>query len=113
IPRSHHNFSIHGKPAMTNKQSSPATSKGIGIEDVGKPLTYPVEAFVSEAYAELERERLWPRVWQVACRLEELPSVGSFVTYDIAGDSVIVVRTSDSELKAYHNVCPHRGRRLI
>lgn len=82
-------------------------------EQVGQPLTYPVEAFISQEYLQLEKENLWPKIWQVAGRLEEIPKVGSFITYDIAGDSVIIVRTSKTELKAYHNVCPHRGRRLI
>jgi phenylpropionate dioxygenase-like ring-hydroxylating dioxygenase large terminal subunit len=72
----------------------------------------PKEVYFDPDFARLEEQRLWPRVWQIACRLEELPTVGSFVTYDIVDDSILVVRTSESEIKAYHNVCPHRGRRL-
>jgi phenylpropionate dioxygenase-like ring-hydroxylating dioxygenase large terminal subunit len=72
----------------------------------------PTDHYVSPEFLRCERERLWPRVWQVACREEELAEVGGFVTYDIMNDSVVVVRTSETELKAYHNVCPHRGRRL-
>jgi phenylpropionate dioxygenase-like ring-hydroxylating dioxygenase large terminal subunit len=72
----------------------------------------PKDVYFSKDFAELEAERLWPRVWQLACRLEEIPNVGDFVTYDIVDDSIIVVRTSASAVKAYHNVCPHRGRRL-
>lgn len=90
-----------------NKQSN------INIDDVGKPLTYPVDAFVSREYAEIEREKLWPKVWQVAGRVEEIPKVGNFITYDICDDSVIVIRTGVDKIKAYHNVCPHRGRALI
>ncbi|MBB4633835.1 aromatic ring-hydroxylating oxygenase subunit alpha [Sphingosinicella soli] len=70
------------------------------------------EVYYSPEVAELEKQRLWPRVWQVACREEELPDVGSYVTYDILDDSVIVVRTSEHEIKAYNNACRHRGRRL-
>jgi nitrite reductase/ring-hydroxylating ferredoxin subunit len=72
----------------------------------------PKHSLVSREYAELERERLWPRVWQVACREEELPKVGSFVTYDILDDSIIVVRTAPDQIKAFNNACLHRGRRL-
>lgn len=72
----------------------------------------PKEPYISRDFERLEAERLWPRVWQIACRLEELTSVGSFVTYDIIDDSILIVRTSEAEVKAYHNVCPHRGRRL-
>lgn len=85
----------------------------ISVDEVGEPLTYPVEAFISREYARLEREKLWPKVWQVAARVEEVPKVGSFVTYDICGESVIVIRTAPEKIKAYHNVCAHRGRRLI
>lgn len=85
----------------------------ISAEDVDKPITYPVEAFISREYAEMEREKLWPKVWQVAGRVEEIPKVGNFITYDIAEDSVIVVRTGQNKIKAFHNVCVHRGRRLV
>ncbi|WCT73500.1 aromatic ring-hydroxylating dioxygenase subunit alpha [Sphingomonas naphthae] len=82
-------------------------------EDLAKPLTYPTEAFLSKDYAEAEKKLLWPKVWQMACRLEEIPEVGNFITYEIGDDSIIVVRSAPDEIKAFHNVCPHRGRRLI
>ena len=85
----------------------------IGVEDLAEPLTYPVEAFLSKEYAEAEKEKLWPKVWQHAGRVEELPEVGDFLTYEIGDDSVIVVRTAPDAFKAFHNVCAHRGRRLI
>ncbi len=70
------------------------------------------DVYTSPEYCKLEAERLWPRVWQWACRLEEIPNVGDFVTYDIIDQSIIVVRSSADEIKAYYNVCPHRGRRI-
>ena len=72
----------------------------------------PKEPYFGAEFARLEAERLWPFVWQIACRLEELPNVGDYVTYDIVDDSIIVVRTSATSVKAYHNTCPHRGRQL-
>jgi nitrite reductase/ring-hydroxylating ferredoxin subunit len=77
------------------------------------PVTIGVEAYLSEDYARAERDRLWRKVWQQVGRVEDLPKVGSFLTYDILDDSVIVVRTGPETLKAYHNVCMHRGRRLV
>ncbi len=53
------------------------------------------------------------KVWQQVGRVEELPEVGSYLTYDILDDSIIVVRTGANEFHAHHNVCMHRGRRLI
>jgi phenylpropionate dioxygenase-like ring-hydroxylating dioxygenase large terminal subunit len=72
----------------------------------------PVEAYVSAAYARAEDERLWGKVWQVACREEDIPKVGDYYTYDILDESVIVVRSAPDAISAYYNVCLHRGRRL-
>lgn len=72
----------------------------------------PRDVYFSREFAQLEAEKLWPHVWQLACRLEEIPNVGDYVTYDILDDSIIVVRNSETTVKAYYNVCPHRGRRL-
>ncbi|TAL03665.1 MAG: aromatic ring-hydroxylating dioxygenase subunit alpha [Rhodospirillaceae bacterium] len=72
----------------------------------------PVEHYTSPEFLRLEKERMWPRVWQVACREEELPNVGSYVTYNIMDESIVVVRVSEDVIKAYFNVCQHRGRRL-
>lgn len=82
-------------------------------DDLSEPLIYPVEAFISREYAEAEPERLWSKVWQQAGRLEELPEVGNYITYNICHDSILIVRDTPTSLKAYHNVCPHRGRRLV
>lgn len=72
----------------------------------------PVERYTSREWHLLEREHLWRRVWQMACREEHLPEVGSYVVYDIAGDSYIVVRARDGAIRAYVNACLHRGRAL-
>jgi len=82
-------------------------------EDLEAPLTIGVEAYLSVDYARAERDRLWRKVWQQVGRVEELPELGSYLTYDILDDSIIVVRTAADEIKAHHNVCMHRGRRLI
>ena len=86
-------------------------------EDLSEALTYPVEAFISRDYAEAEPERLWSKVWQQAGRAEELKAVGDYITYNICHDSILIVHTAagsgPDSLKAFHNVCPHRGRRLV
>jgi nitrite reductase/ring-hydroxylating ferredoxin subunit len=76
------------------------------------PVVIPVEAYISEAYARAEGEKLWAKVWQTACRVEEIPKVGDYVTYDILDESIIVVRTAKDRIQAFFNVCQHRGRRL-
>jgi phenylpropionate dioxygenase-like ring-hydroxylating dioxygenase large terminal subunit len=71
----------------------------------------PVDRYTTREWHLLEREHLWRKVWQMACREEHLPEVGSYIVYDIAGDSYLVARTRDG-IKAYVNACLHRGRAL-
>ncbi len=72
----------------------------------------PAERYFSKAFHDLEVEKVWKRVWQMACREEDIPEVGDYHVYDIAHLSFLVVRTSETEIKAYHNACLHRGRQL-
>ena len=95
---------------MTDTDSRPEAQPA---EELSEPLTISVEAYISEDYARAERDKLWRKVWLQVGRVEELPEVGSYLTYDILDDSIIVVRAGANEFKAHHNVCMHRGRRLV
>jgi len=72
----------------------------------------PRSDYIDPEFHRRETERLWPRVWQIACREEEIPNVGDYVNYEIVEDSILVVRSAPGVIRAFHNVCPHRGRRL-
>ncbi|PTU30765.1 aromatic ring-hydroxylating oxygenase subunit alpha [Stenotrophobium rhamnosiphilum] len=85
----------------------------LGIEDLTEPLTYSAESFLSRDYAKEEGNKLWAKVWQHAGRVEEIPEVGNFITYNVGDDSILIVRTAADTIKAYHNVCSHRGRQLV
>ena len=61
---------------------------------------------------DLERERIFARSWFYAGRAEGLDEPGDFVAVDVAGESVIVLRTKAGDLRAFYNVCRHRGSRL-
>jgi Rieske 2Fe-2S family protein len=67
--------------------------------------------FAPEVY-ELEKERLFYRHWFCVGREEELPETGAFVTRDVADESVLVLRAGAGDLRAFYNVCRHRGTRL-
>lgn len=82
------------------------------VDNHDASVIIPVEAYISPEYARAEGEKLWPKVWQTTCRVEELANIGDYVTYDILDESIIVTRTSASNISAYYNVCQHRGRRL-
>lgn len=72
----------------------------------------PASEYICPDFLKREYERLWPKVWQVACREEELADIGAYVTYEIGDQSLIVVRTATGTIRSYYNVCLHRGRRL-
>jgi phenylpropionate dioxygenase-like ring-hydroxylating dioxygenase large terminal subunit len=73
----------------------------------------PKQDYICRDFARAEKDRLWPRVWQVACREEELAKVGDTVVYDICDQSIVVVRSAADRIQAFYNVCMHRGRRLV
>jgi len=69
------------------------------------------EHYYSREIARLEEERLWPKVWLIVCREQELKDRGDYVVHDINKESIFVIRTEEG-IKGYYNVCQHRGRRL-
>jgi phenylpropionate dioxygenase-like ring-hydroxylating dioxygenase large terminal subunit len=75
-------------------------------------LHVPRERYYDRAFFELEKQKLWPRAWQMACRLEEIPAPNDFVEYEINDQSVLLVRQRDMSVKALHNACRHRATQL-
>ena len=78
----------------------------------GGPTLVPKGRYLDEAYAELERRLLWPRIWQLACLTTDLPDPGDWIEYRIADQSYAVLRDLEGTVRAFHNVCPHRGFQL-
>lgn len=68
--------------------------------------------YTSADFFRRELAAMWPHVWQFAAREEELPDPGDVVVYENAGRSYLVARQADGSIKAMHNVCLHRGRKL-
>jgi phenylpropionate dioxygenase-like ring-hydroxylating dioxygenase large terminal subunit len=72
---------------------------------------------VDPAFFEAEREAIFKRTWLNVGRVERLPRTGSYFTKELPsagpGMSVIVVKTKDGSVKAFHNVCRHRGNKLV
>lgn len=68
--------------------------------------------FTSPEFAREELEKMWPRVWQFACREEQIPEPGDLVVYESPGASFIVVRTETGDIRAFYNSCLHRGMKL-
>jgi glycine betaine catabolism A len=73
------------------------------------------EDSTSPEFHELERDAIWKRAWLNLGRVEQLPRNGSYFTKElaVAKTSIIVVRGLDGEVRAFHNICRHRGNKLV
>jgi Rieske 2Fe-2S family protein len=72
----------------------------------------PGEYYTSPAVLAEERERIFARQWNCVGRASAMPKAGDFIAREIAGDSIIVLRDRSGVLRAFFNVCRHRGTRL-
>ena len=81
------------------------------------PLTesyaLPPQVFTDEGFAALENERIFRRGWQCVGRTDELAQPGDYLTDDLAGDPIIVIRDAEGAIKAFPNICRHRAARLL
>ena len=89
------------------------TPAQLATEAAAGPSIVPVEAYISADYARAERDKLWRKTWLQAGRVEDIPNVGNYLTYEIGDDSVLITRNAEGRIQAFANVCTHRGRRLV
>ncbi len=75
--------------------------------------TIPAAWYVNEAIAELERQSVLGRTWQVVARADQLQQPGRFVTSEVAGEPLVIVRGSDNQLRAFYNVCRHHAAAVV
>ena len=93
--------SPQASPGAAGAAAAAGVNPGLAARDYFDPEIY-----------ELEKERLFYRRWFCVGRESEMPEVGAFVTRDLADESVLVARGRDGRLRAFYNVCRHRGTRL-
>jgi glycine betaine catabolism A len=74
--------------------------------------TLPTSWYLSSAVFQAEKERIFCREWIGVCREEELQNPGDSLVLDLLGESILVVRNREGQLRAFYNVCRHRGSRL-
>jgi choline monooxygenase len=76
------------------------------------PVAIPTYRYTSADFARREMNRLWPRVWQLACTLDHVANAGDWYEYRLGQYSVLIVRGDDGTLRAFQNACRHRGSAL-
>lgn len=89
----------------------PAVLRESSAEPLGED-DLPIDVYLSPEQHRREVDGLWRRVWQIAGRVEDVANPGDSFVYDVADDSLVVLRTRSGALRAYHNACLHRGTRL-
>jgi phenylpropionate dioxygenase-like ring-hydroxylating dioxygenase large terminal subunit len=77
------------------------------------PTLVDPKVYYSREVHELEKEKIWKRVWQMACHEDDIPNVGDSFVYEISTLSYIVVRSAEDEISAFPNACLHRGRQIL
>lgn len=88
---------------------------GPGLSDLDfdrYDMRVSTDRYTSREFAAREREAVWMRVWQVVCRVDQLPEAGDWREYEIYDQSFLVVRGKDGRLRGFVNACRHRGNVL-
>ena len=81
--------------------------------DLSRATTIPSRWYTDPAFLDLERERVFWRTWQPVGHARDAAQPGQYFSCEIAGEPVIVARTSAGELKALANVCRHRASAIV
>lgn len=76
------------------------------------PVKIPVSRHTSPEFYDREMAEVWPRTWQLACTVDHVAGPGDWFEYRVGAISVLIVRGDDDVLRAFQNVCLHRGSEL-
>src|ERR1700722_11826422 len=94
-----------GHLSSTNPASTAAA------EDEGYSL--PAWIYHDPEFFEREKTASFRKSWQVVCHINDVPHTGDFHSFEFLGESIVVLRGEDGQLRAFHNVCRHRAARLV
>ena len=87
------------------------------LDRVNRPIHkangLPNELYVDQNYLKFERKKLFENKWVVVGVGSSLPNVGDAKPFDLLGIPLIILRDNNSEIKVFHNVCSHRGYKLL
>jgi len=83
------------------------------IVDIATDRTLPAYYYTDPAVQEIEKRELFFHTWQFVCHASELDGPGKFVTTAIFDQELFLVRGGDGEIRAFYNVCAHRGHPLV
>ncbi|MCU4652095.1 aromatic ring-hydroxylating dioxygenase subunit alpha [Roseibacterium sp. SDUM158016] len=73
----------------------------------------PKERYISADYMRKEWDRLWTKVWLLGCREDDIPEPGDYHVTSIGPEEILIARQADGSVRAFYNVCLHRGNRIM
>lgn len=73
----------------------------------------PWWTYFNRELLEVEKETLFRRSWQLVGHVSDIPEAGDYMTLDMVGERAVAVRGQDGEVRCFHNVCRHRGSRVV
>jgi len=91
-------------PAESLEAKQPAIDNGLDVPDPAR--------YYSSDYMQKEWSLMWPRVWLLAGVTSDLPEHGDYTVFEIGAEEFLLVRQESGSIKAFYNVCPHRGNRI-
>ena len=81
--------------------------------DIDNAWTIPAQYYTDESIFESEKEKIFANSWVCVAHSSEVKEKNSYITREIIGENLIVVRGRDNILRGFYNVCPHRGHQLL
>jgi phenylpropionate dioxygenase-like ring-hydroxylating dioxygenase large terminal subunit len=96
-------MSLNAQDLLEAKQ--PDVDDGLDVPDPSR--------YYSREFMALEWQKLWPKVWLLAGVASDIPEEGDYFTFAVGAEEFVLVRQADASVKAFYNVCPHRGNRVV
>lgn len=84
-------------------------SEDLHQKPIERAETIPCDWYTDEEILKFEKEVLFGSHWQLACHISQLPETGDMITLEVAGNPILIVRDKGDEIRAFYNVCKHRG----
>jgi carnitine monooxygenase subunit len=89
----------------------PSSAMAVPVEWDRRGL--PGWTYHSDALFELERSEVFLKQWQIVGHVSDIPAQGDWLAFDLLGERAVVMRGQDDVVRAFHNLCRHRGARVV
>ena len=73
----------------------------------------PTWTYKGQGLFDIELKKIFRTHWQLVCHQSDIPDRGSYSTFDVGGDRALIIRGNDDKIRAFHNLCRHRGSRVV